>query len=641
MAISPGQHVSQYVVERKIGEGGMGAVYLAEQPSIHRKVVLKLLSTGSAGDPDMLRRFQREVDIIAQLEHPHILPVYDFGEVDGDPYIVMRYMAGGSLYDHLRAHSLSRADLLRVLDQVAEALDYAHERGVIHRDLKPGNVLLDEAGNGYLADFGLAKTMEGTRDLTKTGNVLGTPAYMSPEQARGEHLDGRSDVYSFAVMAFEALSGARPFEAKTPLEYIQKHLSEPPRSIRAFARDLPPAVDTPIFQALAKNRDQRPAHVSDFARQLRQSLSAPQDTPAAAYDMGGVTSWGTRLEAGAPAGTGSAASPVPAARRRRWALPAAIVGLGGVAVVVLAILGLSIYFLRGQMREPSVHAYPVGDSPRAAVYADGAVWVANGFDNSVVELTAQGCAESSDPCGKAVATYPVDDLPVGLAQAQGELWIANALHLNLTRMDMSNGTELGRTKLPSVPSSLLATSDAMWMVSDIGGSVTKVSLAGEVQGEYPVGQGSQAMADVDGTLWVANQKDENVVSLDPVSGKIGQTIPLPGGPSSLAYDGVHLWVALADANQVVALDPSKGSKMLSVNVQGRPVALLYDGTLLWAAAQKANDVVGIDPKTGNIQSTIGVTGGPYALTSVSCGQSCADLWVVGEAGDTVSRVRVK
>lgn len=641
MAISPGQQVSQYVVERKIGEGGMGAVYLAEQPSIHREVVLKLLTTGSAGDPDMLKRFQREVDIIAQLEHPHILPVYDFGEVDGDPYIVMRYMAGGSLYDHLRAGSLNREELLHVLDQVAEALDYAHERGVIHRDLKPGNVLLDGAKNGYLADFGLAKTMEGTRDLTKTGNVLGTPAYMSPEQARGERLDSRSDVYSFAVMAFEALSGARPFDAKTPLEYIQKHLSEPPRSIRAFAQDLPPAVDTPIFKALAKQRDQRPTHVTDFTRQLRQSLAASPDVPAAAYEMGGAPSWEAALDSAVPASAASAAPSVPAARRRQWALPAAILGLGSAAVVLLAVLGIVFYIFRGQAREPSVHAYPVGDSPRAAVYADGAVWVANGFDNSVVELTAQGCTESSDPCGKAVATYPVDDLPVSLAQAQGELWIANALHLNLTRMDMNSGNELGRTKLPSVPSSLLATNDAMWVVSDIGGSVTKVNLTGEVQGEYPVGQGSQAMADVDGTLWVANQKDENIVSLDPASGKVGQTVPLQGGPTSLAYDGVHLWVALADANQVVALDPSTGSQQLSVNVDGRPVALLYDGTILWVAAQKGNDVVGIDPKTGDVQSTIGVTGGPYALTSVSCGQGCVDLWVVGEAGDTVSRVRVK
>ncbi len=272
MAIRPGQQLGQYVVEKKIGQGGMGAVYLAEQPAIHRRVVLKVLSTGLSGDQEMLQRFKREVDIIAQLEHPHILPVYDFGVVEGDPYIVMRYMAGGSLLDALQHGTLNRDQMLAILGQVAEALDYAHERDIIHRDLKPANVMMDDSNNGYLGDFGLAKTMEGSHDLTKTGSVLGTPAYMSPEQARGEHLDGRSDVYSFAIMAFEALSGSRPFEAKSPMEYIRMQLSEPPRSILGLVGDLPPQVDSTLSRALAKDPDQRPTHVTEFMQELRASL---------------------------------------------------------------------------------------------------------------------------------------------------------------------------------------------------------------------------------------------------------------------------------------------------------------------------------------------------------------------------------
>src|SRR3989304_4509899 len=242
MSIAPGQLIGSYRVVEKIGEGGMGAVYRAEDTAIQRSVVLKVLGTAMAGDAEMLQRFRREGEMIAGLEHPHILPVYEFGQVQGDPYIAMRFMRGGSLFDRMHEGRTSREKLLRLFDQVAEALDFAHDRDVIHRDLKPANVLLDESGNAYLADFGLAKTMEGSRDLTATGGILGTPAYMSPEQARGEKLDRRSDIYAFAVMAFEALSGQYPFVASTPMEYIYKHLSEPPRSILTLAADLPAAV---------------------------------------------------------------------------------------------------------------------------------------------------------------------------------------------------------------------------------------------------------------------------------------------------------------------------------------------------------------------------------------------------------------
>src|SRR3989338_1198123 len=216
MPITPGQMIGQYRVGAKIGEGGMGAVYQAEQPAIGRTVVLKVLSANLTDNPEMLDRFKREVDIIARLEHPHILPVYDFGQHEGNPYIVMRFMGGGALLDRMRAQTLTREQLLRTLEQVADALDYAHERNIVHRDLKPANILLDERGNACLADFGLAKTLEGSADLTATGSILGTPAYMSPEQARGEKLNARSDVYSLAVMTYEALAGRQLFPAPTP-----------------------------------------------------------------------------------------------------------------------------------------------------------------------------------------------------------------------------------------------------------------------------------------------------------------------------------------------------------------------------------------------------------------------------------------
>jgi predicted Ser/Thr protein kinase len=626
MAIGPGINIGQYVVKQKIGEGGMGAVFLAEQPAIHRSVVLKVLTTGLAGNREMLDRFKREVDIIAQLEHPHILPVYDFGVYEGDPYIVMRYMGGGSLLDQLRSRALGRQALLAILDQVAEALDYAHARDIIHRDLKPGNILLDDSHNAYLADFGLAKTMEGSRDLTKTGSVLGTPAYMSPEQARGEPLDARSDVYSFAVMTFEALSGMLPFEGKTPMEYIRKHLSEPPRSIRTLARDLPSEVDGTMNRALSKDRQTRPARATVFMHELRASLEGRQ--AATATVLPGAT---------------MAAVPAAPARpaRRRWALPALALGLGGLAVVAVAIAAGIFLVLRGPLAAPKVHTYQVGDSPRAILNVGDAVWVTNAFDNSLVALQAQGCQENQDPCGRALGTYPVDDLPIGLADLNGTVWVASALHRTLTPFDPTSNQAGQSVQLPSIPSALLAGEGFLWTANDIAGSITKVDPQSGTVTEYPTGQGTQALALIGNALWVANNKDSNVVEVDPASGEIRRTISLESGPASLAWDGTRLWVAMPEANAVAALDLQSGAALTSAHLAGRPVALAFDGQAMWAVTQQADELVRIAPDTATITQTVPLTGGPYALAWVDCGASCRDIWVVGESGDIVSRIRMK
>ncbi len=279
MDLPPGLTIGQYQIVQKIGEGGMGAVYKADQPSIPRSVVIKVLGSSFADHPDALDRFRRELDMITRLEHPHILPVYDYGEVNSNPYIVMRFMSGGSLQDRLQAPAFNRAEALRLLDQVAVALDFAHDRGIIHRDLKPANILLDEAGNAYLADFGLAKTMSGTQDLTATGSTLGSPAYMSPEQARGQKLDRRSDVYAFAVLVYRILSGRLPFEAKTAWEYITKHISEEPASIRRYAPDLPPAVEAVLGAGLAKDPLSRPERATGLMASLKMALSADPGSP--------------------------------------------------------------------------------------------------------------------------------------------------------------------------------------------------------------------------------------------------------------------------------------------------------------------------------------------------------------------------
>jgi serine/threonine-protein kinase len=655
MSIAPGQLIGSYRVVEKIGEGGMGAVYRAEDTAIQRSVVLKVLGTAMAGDAEMLQRFRREVEMIAGLEHPHILPVYEFGQVQGDPYIAMRFMRGGSLFDRMHEGRTSREKLLRLFDQVAEALDFAHDRDVIHRDLKPANVLLDESGNAYLADFGLAKTMEGSRDLTATGGILGTPAYMSPEQARGEKLDRRSDIYAFAVMAFEALSGQYPFVASTPMEYIYKHLSEPPRSILTLAADLPDAVDDVLREALAKEPDRRPARATEFMRRLRQALAdagagqaATARRAAPAAPIGATSIRGREAaqaqQAGAipvaAPGRGAGAASNASAVRTRRALPALLLVLAGGGVLLVLALGLGTLIFRESLFGPRVHTYPVGESPRSLVTDGQSVWVANFDADTVARLTATGCDATPDPCGQASRSYPVPILPVALVRQGDWLWVASALGRTLTRMDPDSGEQVAQYQLPNVPTAMIPAGEFLWIASEVAGSLTKVDLAGEVIGDYPLGMRPSALLWDGESLWVASEQDRLVAQIDIDSGQAVASYPVDGAPVALAFDGSYLWAALTDQDQLVKLDRSDGSVVAPVEVGATPRALLFDGSMIWSADQQGNRVTGVDPLTATVETTLRVPGGPYALAWVPCGPACGDLWIANEAADTVSRVRL-
>ena len=505
MTLNPGQEIGAYRVVDKIGEGGFGAVYTAEDTTIGRTVVIKVLTTDTVSSQEMLQRFHREVEMIARLEHPYILPVYEYGQVEGDPYIAMRYMRGGSLYDVLRKGNLSWEQLLGILEQIGEALDFAHARDVIHRDLKPANVLLDESGNASLADFGLAKTMEGSRDLTATGGILGTPAYMSPEQVRGEKLDHRSDIYSFAVMTYESFSGENPFLVSTPMDYILKHMSEPPRPITSLLPELPPQVDTVFAQALAKEPEKRQKSATEFISTLRSAMMgeaiaqpAPESEPMPERDLGDAPTLKDQ--------------PEPARKMRPLVLigiaALAIAGIGAVAAVLLG----------GDLAGTEVHTYPVGDSPRALLVSGDSVWAANFFDSTVARLTATGCDASPDPCGLAEDTYAVSDLPVAITHDGDTIWIASALGQTLTQMNPTTGEELGHYPLPNVPSSLVYANGHLWTANELSGSLTKIDRSGSVLGDYAVGSSPRAILWDGESLWAASEQDREVFQIDEHSG---------------------------------------------------------------------------------------------------------------------------
>jgi len=280
-----GNTIGQFEILEEIGRGGMATVYRARQTNISRVVAIKVLPRALLHDPSFYERFTREVDVIARLEHPHILPIYDFGEFEGTPYIAMRYLGGGSMSQMVRRGLPPVNAVVKPFGQVAQALDYAHQQGIIHRDLKPANILLDENGNAYLSDFGIARVMNS--NLTGSA-IIGTPAYMSPEQAHGLPLDGRSDIYSLGVVLFELLTGREPYEAETPVALLLKHINEPMPSVRMFRPEVSPEVEEIVFVATAKNPNDRFPSAGDMAQALQEALpktSTRTRVPVISADM--------------------------------------------------------------------------------------------------------------------------------------------------------------------------------------------------------------------------------------------------------------------------------------------------------------------------------------------------------------------
>ena len=282
-----GKKLRAYEITEEIGAGGMATVYRAYQPSMDRHVAIKVIRSSILHDSGLRERFQREARLIARLEHPHLLPVYDFDGESDPPYIVMRYLEGGTLKQVEQRGGIPRDEILHVLRQLAGALDYAHRQGVVHRDLKPSNVMIDREGNAFLTDFGIARSAGKDKDLTGTGLMIGTPGYMAPEQARGDgQTDKAADVYSLGVLAFEALTGSPPYEHESGFEVILAHMNAPIPKASERNGELPKTVD-PIFErALAKQPADRFPTATGFVEALARALRIkPSDAPTALKSM--------------------------------------------------------------------------------------------------------------------------------------------------------------------------------------------------------------------------------------------------------------------------------------------------------------------------------------------------------------------
>src|SRR6202142_1591518 len=258
MSFNVGENVGPYRIIEQLGQGGMATVYKAYHAALDRYVAIKALHPAFGEDQNFLMRFQREARVIAKLEHPNIVPVYDYSEHEGRPYLVMKYIEGDTLKARLSKGALSSAEIEKTVETVGSALAYAHKQGILHRDIKPSNVLIANDGQMYLADFGLARIAQAAESTLSSDMIMGTPQYISPEQAMGKKdLDAGTDIYSFGVMLYEMVVGRVPFNADTPFSIIHDHIYSPLPMPRAINPKVPEPVERVLLKALAKERADR------------------------------------------------------------------------------------------------------------------------------------------------------------------------------------------------------------------------------------------------------------------------------------------------------------------------------------------------------------------------------------------------
>jgi len=337
--LQPGQMLGSYRIISQVGKGGMATVYKAYQSSMDRNVAIKVLPRQLAESPEFAARFQQEARIIARLEHPHILPVFDFGESDGVTYFVMRYLEAGTLKTKMEAGPLSLSEIDRLFTQLAEALNYAHGHGIVHRDLKPANALIDGDGNLFLTDFGIAKLLESASPrLTQTDAILGTPAYISPEQAKAETVNQRSDIYSLGIILYKMVTGSVPFVADTPLAVILKHISDPLPPPSILKKDIPESIEQVILKALAKEPDNRYATASEFLSTWKRALEEKETAPHTPEPKSTPASPAGRIDSAPPAVPSSSGR-----GRAGW-----IVGCLAVACLIFSIAGVGIVYFNWQ-----------------------------------------------------------------------------------------------------------------------------------------------------------------------------------------------------------------------------------------------------------------------------------------------------
>jgi streptogramin lyase len=578
-----GTQFAGYRIDGVIGRGGMGVVYRATELALDRPVALKLIAPELAGDASFRERFLRESRLAASIDHAGILPVYTAGEADGELYLANRFVDGTDLRALLEHGPLPPERALELVGQVADALDAAHAQGLVHRDVKPGNVLVDAADHCYLSDFGLTTQLRGG-EATASGVLAGSLDYLAPEQIRRGEVDGRADQYALGCVLYEVLSGAPPFRRETEAQTLWAHMQEEPSPLAAY-----PQLDPVFARALAKEPEER-----------YESCDAFVDAARAALGLG--------------------PSPVAVRRRRRRMgsrllfAGAALLALAAVA----AVLALTLRSSEALVASPNslavvdpvsqelVQAIPVGNTPTEVAASDEWVWVLNSNDGTGTISRIDAETRSR------VSTFSVGGTPRNLLSAFGSLWVGT-VEGQVFRVDPSTDLVEDDWTLPNAGEEsvfefdegagwLAAGPNAVWAgsheaISRIDPATSEMSpRPSEVWGPMAYGFGS---------LWVLGSELER---LSPATMRHDGTIDLPGSSVDVATGHGSVWVADDDGEAVLRVDPREEGISRTYDVGGSPLGVTVGTDAVWAASE-AGTAVRIDPSNDEV-TVIPVGGAP-------------------------------
>ena len=614
-----GSEVAGYRIVSVLGQGGMGTVYLAEQTSPRRNVVVKLLRPDLSRDEAFRQRFVHESEAAASTEHPNIVPIYSAGEADGVLYIAMRYVEG----DDLRHLISNRGPLppdraIEIVSQIASALDVAHARGLVHRDVKPGNILLDEGGNAYLSDFGLIKRSTVDTGLTETGQFMGSIEYCAPEQIRGDEVDGRADVYSLACVLFESIAGRPPFQRDTEVATLYAHLEQDPPRLASDGSGPVRELDPVVAKAMAKRPSDRYASAGEFAR--------------AARHVAGVTS-------------GERQAAAPRSPRGRILLVA------GALAAALAAAGLALALSSGDDGTPP---------------SDPA---ATGSLTNVVQRIDPRTGEVMQSIGGI--NQKAENLRVsGFAAGEGGLWVTN--FANLQHVDPVSGTVRANVSIQSpfltpivafrivwiatddaverinpatdellrpigleqlsgiaIPPYIAAGEGAVWVVLDKVLSQIDPATNEIVHETTPV-PGSTGIAVGEGAVWVIDKLTGSLTAIDPATGEARASADLPGNLDDVVAGGGSVWVLDRAVGTVSVVDPQTLTEDATVRVGDEEQNLVFGAGAVWLADGPATTLSRIDPVTKEL--TTYPMAGP--VVDVAVDQDTGTLWVlISDSGD--------
>jgi ABC-type branched-subunit amino acid transport system substrate-binding protein/DNA-binding beta-propeller fold protein YncE len=623
-ALSRGMIFAGYRVEGLVGRGGMGVVYRATDLSLDRPVALKLVAPELAEDERFRERFLREPRLAAALDHPHVIPIYEAGEHDGQLFLAMRFVEGSDLGTILeREEKLSPQQALPLLAEVADALDAAHRRALVHRDVKPANVLLDQDGHPYLTDFGITKQLGG--ESTDTGRVVGTLDYLAPEQIRGDPVDGRTDVYALGCVLYECLAGAPPFRRPTEAEILWAHMQEQPAPLRGY-----PRLDPVLRKALAKDREHRYGSCTELI-----------DTAA---DALGLT---------APTRARRQRAPPGLLRRGRAILAAGLFLLAAViALMIVALTGgddsstepIGNGVAAIDPADGSVAAFTESrTAPGNVAVGEGAVWALNNEDQTVSRIDPE--------THEITRTFKTRGVPSELAVGEGALWIGNAggrgatnATVSISRMDPDSGRITRTVRLrgdrgvyPVAGAPRLAVgAGAVWAIHP-DGSVARIDpesgrLVATIEEKFrawTIAAGEEGVWYLREEGPLGEQGPPAVTKLDPRTNRIARTIRVGNNSTDgVAVGAGSVWVLETEPGLLWRIEPGRQPIRRTIDVGPGASFVAFGDGAGWTGNYVDGTVARIDPRTNSVSARTSI-GAPQAIAA-----GAGAAWVSAAAGTT-------